>query len=220
MVLLNLFACNKTSLPNKLFKTYVFFPRCLAQYITCIPTVCIRENCESKEIRRKKIEKLNMYLAKLTCVALIKLSVASGRSLRRNQRSSRLNALRISRTCSSITSSHSTRPLGIELMWVNGCLKMSDLLLHVRELCFPEVNAAMMYCKTNMTLWLSISRHKHMKSVLGWTWAEVTGGVWSHVTSSVEGSLSRAQHPIFSCINTNTQMKHWISHVWNTCQRK
>ena len=33
-----------------------------------------------------------------------------------------------------------------------------------------------MYCELNTTLWLSISRHKHMKSVLGWTWAEVTGG--------------------------------------------
>lgn len=33
----------------------------------------------------------------------------------------------------------------------------------------------MLLRKIAMTLWLSISRHKHMKSVMGWTWAEVTG---------------------------------------------
>lgn len=82
---------------------------------------------------------------------------------------------------------------------------------------FPEVDADMMYYKINMTRWLSISRHKHMKSVLGWTRAEVTGGVRCHVTWSVERSSSRAQRPIFSCINTNTQMKYWVGHQTSVC---
>lgn len=68
----------------------------------------------------------------------------------------------------------------------------------------------MIGCEINMTL--SVSGHKHMKSVRGWTWPEVTGVVRSHVTSSLEGSSSWAQRPIFSCINTNTQMKHRVSH--------
>lgn len=48
-------------------------------------------------------------------VCIIRFSI-SGKSSRKNRRSSRSNASLTSRTCSSITSSHSTQPSGIELM--------------------------------------------------------------------------------------------------------
>lgn len=141
------------------------------------------------------------------CICIIRFSI-SGKSLRKNQRSSRLNALLTSRTCSSITSSHSTQPSGIELMWVNGCLKMSNirsLILFLSDTCvFPNLMQSSMVAGSYQLAGSSICNRLALGGGGGGGGESVLS---THVKLSLERSSSGAQRLNFSCVNTQNPTK-------------
>lgn len=78
------------------------------------------------------------------------------------------------------------------------------LLFFYYKMLHPRV-----YCSVSMTLWLSVSRCKQVKSVLGWTQVEVTWYVRACMTSSVEGSEAQAeQHIALSCLQLHKHLHH------------
>lgn len=127
------------------------------------------------------------------CICIIRFSI-SGKSLRKNQRSSRLNALLTSRTCSSITSSHSTQPSGIELMWVNGCLKMSNirsLILFLSDTCvFPNLMQSSMVAGSYQLAGSSICNRSALGGVCGGGVNLYSAHMWNCLWNGAQAGLS------------------------------